>query len=98
MFAPRFLVSMIGALAVFAIATYLLNGSLASTALQTLICAVLMQVGYFLAVLFLVWKEARDRRKLEPSKVPVVVEPANDDNQPGKVRLRGLNRPRHFNF
>lgn len=97
MFAPRFFVSMIGALAAFAVATYFLTGSLASTAVQTLICAVLIQVGYFLAVIFLVRKEARGRQKLSDDTSPVVVEQANDDKHPGKLSLRRLTRPRHFN-
>ncbi|PDT49777.1 exopolysaccharide production repressor protein [Sinorhizobium fredii] len=92
MFAPRFVVSMFGALAAFAIATYFLTGSIASTALQTLLCAVLIQVGYFVAVLYQVWKEARDRRKL--SNLPA--ESANDD-QGRKLSLRRLNRPPRFN-
>ncbi|MBB4187660.1 exopolysaccharide production repressor protein [Sinorhizobium terangae] len=95
MFAPRVLASMIGALVAFAIATYLLNGSLLSTAIQTLICAVLLQVGYFIAVLFLVWKEARDRRKLSPGKASI--ESASDDKQSGKISIRRLNRPGHSN-
>ncbi|MDK1492648.1 exopolysaccharide production repressor protein [Sinorhizobium sp. 7-81] len=95
MFAPRVFASMIGALVAFAIATYILNGSLISTAIQTLICAVLMQVGYFIAVVFLVWKEARARRNLSPSKIPV--EHSSDDKQPGKVSMRRLNRAGHSN-
>ncbi|MCA1407562.1 exopolysaccharide production repressor protein [Ensifer sp. IC3342] len=95
MFAPRVLVSMIGALVAFAIATYLLNGSLVSTAIQTLICAVLLQVGYFIAILFMVWKEARDRRKLSPAKASIESTP--DDKQSGKISIRRLNRPGHSN-
>ncbi|MDK1387827.1 exopolysaccharide production repressor protein [Sinorhizobium sp. 8-89] len=95
MFAPRVFASMIGALVAFAIATYILNGSLISAAIQTLICAVLMQVGYFIAVVFLVWKEARARRSLSTGKVPV--EPASDDKQTGKVSIRRLNRAGHSN-
>ncbi|MCA1442711.1 exopolysaccharide production repressor protein [Ensifer sp. IC4062] len=95
MFAPRVLVSMIGALVAFAIATYLLNGSLASTAIQTLICAVLLQVGYFIALVFMVWKEVRDRRKLSPVKASI--ETASDDKQSGKISIRRLNRPGHSN-
>ena len=97
MFAPRVFLSMIGALAAFAVATYYLNGSLASSAIQTLICAVLIQVGYFVAVLFLVWKEARERRRLSSQKQFVTAEAANDEKQPGKVSLRRLNRPHHLN-
>lgn len=97
MFAPRFFVSMIGALAAFAVATYILTGSLASTAMQTLICAGLIQLGYFLAVIFLVWKEARERRKPSLDAVPAMVESTNDEKQPGKLSLRRLGRPRHYN-
>ncbi|AFL49970.1 exopolysaccharide production repressor protein [Sinorhizobium fredii] len=95
MFAPRFVLSMFGALAAFAIATYFLTGSLASTAIQTLLCAVLIQVGYFLAVLFLVWREARERRKLHLGKLPA--DSMNDEKQASKISLRRLNRPPHFN-
>ncbi|WP_112811623.1 exopolysaccharide production repressor protein [Ensifer sp.] len=93
MFAPRVFVSMIGALTVFAIVTYLLNGSLSSTLIQTLICAVLMQVGYFLAVVFLVWKKARERDR----KAAESARAAPEDKQTGKVTTGRLNRPGHFN-
>jgi exopolysaccharide production repressor protein len=56
MYAPRVFVSMIGALAVFAVATYWLTGSLSTTLIETLICAVLIQIGYFGGVLFLIWR------------------------------------------
>lgn len=97
MFAPRFFVSMLGALVAFAIATYYLTGSFASTVVQTLICAVLMQVGYFVGVLFLVWKKARERRKLSPTKQAATVEAATEEKQSAKISLRRVGRPRHFN-
>jgi exopolysaccharide production repressor protein len=52
---------MFGALAVFAIATYWLGGSITATLLKTLVCAILLQAGYFGGVLYLVWKESRQR-------------------------------------
>ena len=61
-YGPRFFLSMVFALAAFAVVTYLSSGSLATTAIQTLICAVLIQVGYFVAVLFLVRRTARARK------------------------------------
>jgi len=61
MYAPRVIFSMLGALAVFAVATYWLSGSLAGTAIKTAICAVLLQAGYFGGVLYLVWKESSSR-------------------------------------
>lgn len=61
MYAPRVFVSMLGALAVFAVATYWLSGSFSGTVLKTVICAVILQLGYFGGVLYLVWKESRSR-------------------------------------
>jgi exopolysaccharide production repressor protein len=75
MYAPRVFVSMVGALAVFAIATYWLNGSLLDTLIDTAISAVLLQVGYFGGVLFLVWKEAKARNAGRTG----MASPARDD-------------------
>jgi exopolysaccharide production repressor protein len=52
---------MFGALVVFAVATYCLSGSVAGTLLKTVVCAILLQAGYFGGVLYLVWKESRER-------------------------------------
>ncbi len=77
MYAPRVIFSMLGALAVFAVATYWLNGSLSGTAIKTVICAVLLQAGYFGGVLYLVWRESRSRtsrpvvKREEVEKLPV---------------------------
>ncbi|RWO63347.1 exopolysaccharide production repressor protein [Mesorhizobium sp.] len=40
----------------FAISIYLLTGSLWGTFVQTLICGILIQIGYFVAVMLLVWR------------------------------------------
>lgn len=63
MYAPRVFISMAGTLAVFAIATYFLTHSLSITLIETLICAILLQIGYFAGVLFLVWKERNARMR-----------------------------------
>lgn len=63
MYGPRVFLSMIGALVVFAIANYAMSGSVWSTFFQTLLCAVLLQVGYFIGVVFLIWKAARDGKR-----------------------------------
>ncbi|MBP2233545.1 exopolysaccharide production repressor protein [Sinorhizobium kostiense] len=81
MFAPRFFVSMVGALAAFAVTTYYLTGSLSATVVQTLICAVLIQVGYFLTILLMVWKEARRRRKPFPTKLTAAADAATEEKQ-----------------
>ena len=56
---PRFLVGMLGALAAFAIFTFAASQSLWTTVWQTLVCAVLIQIGYFGAVLVLVSRQKR---------------------------------------
>jgi exopolysaccharide production repressor protein len=78
MYAPRVFVSMLGALGVFAVATYVLSGSVSGTLIKTVICAILLQAGYFGGVLYLVWKESRSRvnqaaptRSEEPEKLQV---------------------------
>ena len=91
MYAPRVFVSMIGALAVFAIATYCLNGSLAKTLIDTAISAVLLQVGYFGGVLFLVWKENKTRS----TQGTAVVSPARDDKD--TIAVTPFNNSEPFN-
>jgi len=93
MYAPRVFVSMIGALAVFAVATYVLNGSLTTTLIQTAICAVLLQIGYFGGVLFLVWKEARARNATKGMSAAMA--PARDDKD--KIPVHPFNNSEPFN-
>lgn len=57
---PRFLVGMVSVLLVFAFSSYAMTGSLGSALLQTLICAVLLQLGYFLVILVLVARGERE--------------------------------------
>lgn len=94
MFAPRVFISMIGALAVFAIVTFILTGSAWTTAWQTLVCAVLVQAGYFIAVLFLVAKEGRDRRNTAQRQPQASASTADDKEH---KQLRVPNNPGHFN-
>jgi exopolysaccharide production repressor protein len=84
-----FLRGLIGMLLVFAITTYVVTQSFWTTFIQTVVCAVLAQIGYFAAVLFLVWRSA-DTRKNE------TVEGSPTRDQPsGKVgRLPGGPRSR----
>jgi exopolysaccharide production repressor protein len=51
-----FLRGLIAALVVFGIVTYFMTHSLWTTLIQTAICGVLIQLGYFLAVLYMVWR------------------------------------------
>jgi hypothetical protein len=57
MYAPRVFVSMLAVLIVFAMSTYFMSGSLLSALIQTLICAAIIQTGYFIGVLYLVHRE-----------------------------------------
>jgi exopolysaccharide production repressor protein len=63
MYAPRVFFSMIGALLIFAVATYFIHGSFYTAFIQTLICAVILQTGYFIAILVLVAREKRRMRE-----------------------------------
>lgn len=53
---PRFVLGMLATLLVFAAATFLLTHSVWQTLLGTLVCALMIQVGYFLVVLFFVFR------------------------------------------
>ncbi|MBO9653678.1 MAG: exopolysaccharide production repressor protein [Agrobacterium tumefaciens] len=63
MYAPRVFFSMIGALLTFAVTTYFIHGSFYTAFIQTLICAVILQVGYFIGILVLVAREKRRMRE-----------------------------------
>ena len=63
MYAPRVFFSMIGALLAFAVATYFIHGSFYTAFIQTLICAIILQTGYFIALLVLVAREKRRMRE-----------------------------------
>lgn len=88
-----FLRGFVGVLLVFAITTYVVTQSLWTTFIQTVICAVLVQIGYFAAVLFLVWRSA-GRHKNEESAA--LSEAAPKEDQPaGKIgQLPGVPRSR----
>jgi exopolysaccharide production repressor protein len=57
---PLFLRGMLIALTAFAITTYVVTQSAWTTFVWTLACAVLIQVGYFVTVLILIWGSSRD--------------------------------------
>ncbi|MBP1842743.1 hypothetical protein J2046_000997 [Rhizobium petrolearium] len=63
MYAPRVFVSMTGVLIVFAVSAYFMSGSFYTAFIQTLICALLLQVGYFIGVLYLVRREKKLREE-----------------------------------
>lgn len=57
MYAPRVLVSMLGTLAVFAVAAYVMSGSFWSALGATVFCALILQLGYFIGIVYLVRRE-----------------------------------------
>lgn len=91
MYAPRILVSMMGALIAFAIGTYFLTGSLSTTIWQTAVSAVLLQLGYFVGVLVLVYRSVRE--KTTEASGGESVKSDNTDAKAAAVRVSPLNAP-----
>ncbi len=95
MYAPRVFISMLGTLVVFGIATYFLTNSLWTTLIETAACAVLLQVGYFLGVLYLVWKEEKASGAMSgEDKMPA---PSPEDTKVGGLSAPSLKRSEPFN-
>ncbi len=72
MYAPRVFVYMTGVLIVSAVSAYLISGSVLAAFLYTLICAVILQVGYFVGVLYLVSREKKQRSAILPPRPSVM--------------------------
>ena len=77
-----FLRGLIGVLVVFAIATYAITQSAWTTFINTLICAVIIQVGYFIAILFMVGRTKPAARSAEAVARNEIVPAAAKENQP----------------
>ena len=88
-----FLPVLIVTLFAFAIVAYLRTGSLWSTFIQTLTCGILLQIGYFLVVMLLVWRSDPEtsatpksqiaRKKTQTEKLPSdPVSKAGTDHSP----------------
>ena len=78
---PLFLRGFVGLLLVFAATTYLITGSAWTTFTETLVVAVLVQVGYFAAVLFLVWRAAKMQKSDAGAAASETVQPLPKDEQ-----------------
>lgn len=65
---PLFLRGFLITLVVFAIANYAITHSISTTIINTVICAVLVQVGYFAAVLLMVWRSGAANKNNTDSK------------------------------
>jgi len=65
MYAPRVFVSMLGTLAVFAVAAYVMSGSFWTAFIETILCAIILQIGYFIGIVYLV---RREKAQMENSR------------------------------
>lgn len=79
MSAPRVFAGMFVAIIVFAIATYWMTGSLVVTVLESIAALILLQLGYFLCIGFLVWKQARRTAAARVSEIATSGEDARED-------------------
>ncbi|KQQ34622.1 hypothetical protein ASG19_20130 [Rhizobium sp. Leaf306] len=57
MYAPRVFISILCVLVVFALASFFISGSVYTAFIHTLLCAVIIQVGYFVGIVYLVHRE-----------------------------------------
>ncbi|MBB4955107.1 exopolysaccharide production repressor protein [Agrobacterium vitis] len=62
MHAPKVFFCMIGAILIFAATTYYVSGSVSDTIIKSIIAAIILQVGYFMAIVYFVSKEAKARK------------------------------------
>jgi exopolysaccharide production repressor protein len=91
-----FLLNLVGVSIVFALTTYLTTGSWWTTLIQTIICAVLVQVGYFAAVLFSIWRSGTQKNGANAPKSEPAQGLAKDEKPAGKIgQLPGAPRSRH---
>lgn len=89
-----FLRGFLVAIAIFAVVTYIMTQSVATTAINTLICAVLIQAGYAVGVL---WMVARTKSPMQDQQderseatgidAPAPKEPGRIGNLPNSRQL-----------
>ncbi len=84
-----FLRGLIIVLLAFAISTYLLTGSPWSTIVQTVICGILIQIGYFVAVMLL-WRSVSKESEISKSHI------ARDESEREQRPSHLVNKADHF--
>jgi len=90
---------MICTLAFFAVVTYFITQSLSTTFLETVLCAILLQIGYFVGVLFLVRNAEKARRDtLNGTSVASDVAPNHSDEKSGSFPPATMNRSEPFKY
>ncbi|WP_192177369.1 exopolysaccharide production repressor protein [Mesorhizobium amorphae] len=85
-----FLRGLIIVLLAFAISTYLVTGSLWTTFVQTVICGILIQIGYFVAVMLLVWRSVSKESEIPKSHI------ARDESEREQRPSHLVNKADHF--
>lgn len=90
---PLFLRGFVIALLAFAIANYVLTQSIWTTLVNTIICGVLIQVGYFVAVLFMIWRSGASGKRGDSKGESAVPEATGKPEGPGSP-LPGVGRSR----
>ncbi len=65
---PRFMLGMLAVLLAFAIVTFFLTGAFWATVVQTIVCAVLIQAGYFIVILFMVSRSEKRQDDRAPTR------------------------------
>ncbi|MBC8129331.1 MAG: exopolysaccharide production repressor protein [Rhizobiaceae bacterium] len=89
-----FLRGMMSTLLVFGVTTYVLSGSLWTTTWQTALCAVIIQVGYFIGILFMVWQAGGDAMRAEAMTADVTASGGTDETAAGSSsRVPGIRLP-----
>ena len=80
MYAPRVFVSMLAVLLVFGVTSYAMNGSIWTALFQTFLCAVLIQVGYFVGILYLIRRE-KLQAKQSPGSESLILRAAEHEKR-----------------
>jgi exopolysaccharide production repressor protein len=83
------------ALVTFAVVTFFITHSWWATIVHTILCGILIQIGYFAAVLFLVWRShgKKDAGEKPERREPKIAE--NGSAKPAASRLPNASRSRH---
>lgn len=82
MYAPRVFVSMTCVLLVFAGAVFWMTGSASTALVAAVVAAILLQVGYFLGVLYLVHREKLQRDAARGEQASALGDRRSNDQLP----------------
>jgi exopolysaccharide production repressor protein len=92
---PLFLRGFVGLLLVFAATTYVITGSAWTTFIETVVVAVLVQIGYFAGVLFLVRQAARMQKSEAGAAATEAAQPLDEQAAANIRHLPGTPSSHH---